>query len=422
MTNQETAIAKIARILRVDKNYLNRISSHLERASGRTGAMQSLMEKNQAEILEALNTLNLHPKSGAAEIYDALLSKLEKDDLAVFELFQKPDYTKPEAYKTILGFARDFSGVETGFFIKHEKAREFIKNQPPPKVMQALGYKNVDELLEKEDLVEIFAALRFIEGSEWLNSVFFKQYASLRPEDFEERGIELRVLSPQWVEAAKSFMQKKHHNLSHLKELGATFVIPWSLGLTGETMRMFSLLLHYMHEIDFYSRLFRRYAEDAPAFSSRVISALRGDILESRPVNETTWLIVQRYLAKDDENDWRLFWPHVNPEAIHWQKAERDLVKLGNRFGVTGLGFWHDLDWVGDFFKTEVGIEVFVSFDFIDTAMSVVKQKELNKYLYHHQESLWNKIFASHFGEQRMEQMIEENFIEGAIHLHSLHT
>jgi hypothetical protein len=301
--------------------------------------------------------------------------------------------------------------------MKHEKARELLVNQPPPKILEALGYRDISELLEKEDLIEVFAALRFIEGSDWLNKVFFKQYETLMPQDFEERQIEIRVLSPRWVEAAKTFMQKKHHNLSHLKELGAAFVIPWSLGLSGETMRMFSLLLHYMHEIDFYSRLFRRYSGDPVNFSARLISALRGDILESRPGEETTWMIVQRYLAKDDENDWRLFWPHVNPEAIHWQKAEKDLVRLGARFGITGLGFWHNLDWVGDYFKTEVGIDVLVSFDLIDTAMSVVKQKELVKYLYHHQESLWNKIFSSHFGEWEMERMIENNFIEGAIHL-----
>jgi hypothetical protein len=415
--NQDAAIAKIARILRIDKNFLTRIAQQLERASGRSDLLQILAEENDAEILEALDALNLHPKANAAEVYDALLSKLEADDLAIFELFRKPDYTKPEAYKTVLGFAREFSGVTTGFFMKHEKAREFLINQPPPKILQALGYKNINELLEKEDLIEIFAALRFIEGSDWLNKVFFKQYSTLQIEDFEERPIEVRVISPRWVEAAKTFMEKKYHNLSHLKELGAVFVIPWSLGLSGETMRMFSLLLHYMHEVDFYSRLFRRYSDDPATFSLRVISALRGDILESRPTDETTWLIVQRYLAKDDENDWRLFWPHVNPEAIHWQKAERDLTKIGVRFGLTGLGFWHNLGWVGDYFKTEAGIDVLVSFNLIDTAMSVVKEKEFIKYLYHHQEALWNKIFSMAFGEEAMERMVEDNFIEGAIRL-----
>lgn len=417
MSNFDGAVEKIARILRVDKHFLGRIVRYLDSLTSGTGTINELVEENEAEILEAMDSLNLQPRSNAVEIYDALLSKLEADDLSLFELFKKPNYSEPESYKTILGFAREFSGVGEGYFMKYDRAREFIMAQPPPKIMEAFGYKSAGELLDKEDIVEIYAALRFVEGSDWLNGVFFKQYASLTPDDFEPRFVEARVISPRWLEAAKTFIQKKHHNLSHLKELGTIFVIPWTLGFEGETMRMFSLLLHYMHEIDFYARLFRRYKDNPSTFSSRVVSALRGDILETRPQDELVWLIVQRYLAKDDENDWRLFWPHVNPEAIHWQKAEKDLVKLGTSFGITGFGFWHDLDWVGDYFETEVGIEVLVSFDLIDTAMSVVKQKELTKYLYHHQEALWNKLFASYFGETELERMIEDNFIEGCIDL-----
>lgn len=415
MANQTSALEKIARILGTDRAFLGRVLNHLTKVTGRQGVLEQLAEENEAEMLEAMDALNIPPKVSAAEMYDALLSKLEADDAALFELFRRPDYSKPESYKTVLGFARDTSGVGEGYFLKWEKAKEFLMRQPPPKILEALGYKNAEELLAKEDLVEIYAALRFLEGSEWLNGVFFKQYETLAPDDFEPRSIETRVISPRWVKAAEPFIKKKYHNLSHLKELGAVFVIPWTLGLSGETMRMFSLLLHYMHEIEFYSRLFRDFSREPQTFSARVISALRGDILETRPQSETVWLIVQRYLAKDDTNDWRLFWPHVNPEARHWQKAEKDLVRLGARFGITGLGFWHNLDWVGDYFKTEVGIDVLVSFDLIDTAMSAVKEKQLAKYLYHHQEALWNKIFASYFGEGMMDSLIQTHFVDAYI-------
>ena len=146
---------------------------------------------------------------------------------------------------------------------------------------------------------------------------------------------------------------------------------------------------------------------------------LRGDIVESRlppPTQEKTqWLIVQRYLAKDDENDWRLFEPHINPEALHWERAEKLLVKTGkslDNFSVD-LAFWQNLNWIGDYFMTESGIEVLVSFNLIDTAMSLVKEKELVKYLYHHQEALWNKIFTEYFGEEKMEELIKENIVKG---------
>ena len=150
------------------------------------------------------------------------------------------------------------------------------------------------------------------------------------------------------------------------------------------------------------------------------MSSLRGDVLDKRFEEKTLgkkWMIVQQYLAKHDENDWRLFEPHVNPEAIHWRKAEEDIGKLGKSFGNVDLSFWADLDFVGDYFPTESGIDVLVSFNLVDTAMSLVKKKEMIKYLYHHQEALWNKIFAGFLGEEKMEEMIIQNFEKGFIEL-----
>lgn len=412
------AIGKIAKVLRIDADeVLAPACARLEDATGQRGVIEHIVEDAEARLIEKLVLLGVERTATAQEVYDALLSKVEADDLALWNLFRQPDYTKPEGYKTVLSVARETAGIGEGFFLKHEKASEFLKAEPPAKILQALGYASVDELLAKEDLLEIYSALRFLEGSDWLNEVFFKQYETLTPADFEKRSVELRVISPRWVEAAQKFVTKKHHNLSHLKELGVIFVIPWSLGVSGETLRMFSLLLHYLHEIEFYSMLFERFAttrrpfaEKPHAFAEDFIASLRGDIAKGRPRDVDTWLIVQRYLAKDDENDWRLFWPHVNPEALHWQRAEKDLVRLGSHFNLPGLLFWHDLDWLGGYFKTETGVETLVSFDLVDTVMSLVKKTEQHKYLYHQQEALWNKIFGEYLGEEEMRRLIVENF------------
>lgn len=62
--------------------------------------------------------------------------------------------------------------VNHGYFLRKEKAIAFLKNEPPKKVMEYLGYNSMDEMLAKEDLFEIYSALRFVEGSEWLNGIF----------------------------------------------------------------------------------------------------------------------------------------------------------------------------------------------------------------------------------------------------------
>lgn len=412
-----TAAEKIAKVLRSDKDYLYKIEERFTRVTGKKGVIEKIVEENEKLIKERLLKLNLESNAGAEEIYDALISKIEADDNKLSQALNNPVCSNPEDCNRILEVAKKISGSQRGFFLKEEKAIEFLQKEPPNKIISYLGYSSVDKMLAGENLLEVYSALRFIEGSEWLNNVFFKQYEKLTVDDFEEREIVVKALDEKWVKAADSFLKKKWHNISHLKELGVVFVIPATLGISGEILRMLSLIFHYLHEIPFYSDMFRRVAEMPVTFSSNIISLLRGDVEERRlPEGEKSlWLVVQRYLAKDDENEWRLFVPHINPEVLHWQRAEEDLVKVGttmNGFGAD-LGFWLDLGWVGDYFKDRNGSDILVSFDLVDTVMSLVMEKELIKYLYHHQEALWNKIFAEYFGIDQLERFSKEYLLEG---------
>ncbi|KKU94119.1 MAG: hypothetical protein UY26_C0003G0270 [Candidatus Jorgensenbacteria bacterium GW2011_GWA1_48_13] len=417
LNDSKTAAEKIARILRTDKDFIAKIESRFSAVTGKKNALEKIVEENRSRIKDRLLTLGASSEATAREIYNALISKIEADDNIISRALGNLVCSKKEDCNKVLDIARKVMNSQKGFFLKIDKAREFLMNEPPKKILSFLGYDSVQDMLQKEDLLEVYAALRFIEGNEWLNNVFFKQYETLTPADFEEREITLKALSPRWDQAAQTFVAKKHHNISHLKELGLVFVIPIALGISGELLRMLSLVLHYLHEIPFYSEMFRRIAETPTNFSLNFVSLLRGDVFDGRvPEGEKSlWLVVQRYLAKDDENDWRLFYPHINPEAIHWYKAERDLVEIGNKFNHFGteVGFWHHLDWVGDYFKDEAGVPVLVSFDLVDTVMSLVKEKEMTKYLYHHQEALWNKIFREYFSHDELEKYAKDHLLQG---------
>lgn len=408
---------KIAKILRTDKDAILDVEKKFSAITGKKGVIEKIAEENEAVIRNRLDFLGLGRNLFAKNVYDALISKIEADDNKLFEAMGRPICDSRAGCDVILESAKKLAADKPGFFLKKEKAEELLRNEPPKKIIQYLGYKNVDELLGREDLLEVFSALRFLEGSEWLNQTFFKQYEILKPGDFEERKIVLKSLGPQWAAAANAFVSKKYHNISHLKELGVIFVIPVSLGISGELIRNFSLILHYLNEVPFYSDLFRMFAADETSFSRNLISLLRGDVIDKRlaPSEKSQWLIIQRYLAKDDENDWRLFEPHVNPEALHWTRAEKLLVKSGDFFDGFSkeLAFWQNLSWASDYFPTEAGIDILASFNIVDTAMSLVKEKELIKYLYHHQESLWNKIFCEYFGEEKMEELMKENIVKG---------
>ena len=412
-----TAAEKIARILRADKSSLNKIERHFSLLAGKKAIMEKIVQDNDDMVKNHLLKLGVSGDASAKDVYDALISKIEADDNLVYEALGRPRFTEQGDCTRVLNVVKKVAGEGRGFFLRKERAMEFVRNQPPLEVMKYLNYASVDEMLQKEDLFEIYSALRFVEGSEWLNNIFFKQYENLIPDDFEEREIEVRALPEKWSKIAAVFVTKKKHNISHLKELGMIFVIPISLEISGELLRMISLIFHYFHEVPFYSDLFRKNAEFPETFAENVVSLLRGDVIDRRlPEGEKTfWLVVQRYLAKDDENDWRLFAPHINPEAIHWTKAGEDVLRLGETLngGKVDLSFWAGLDWVGDYFKDELGNDTLVSFNLVDTVMSLVKEKEMVKYLYHHEEALWNKVFTEYFSFDELEKFAKEYLLQG---------
>lgn len=387
-------------------------------ATGKKDVLMHLAEENARMVSDRLGQLGLTPGAMAHEVFHVLNEKIKKDDVKLYNALGKPLATNPDDWQRVLEVAKKSANPAKGFFLKKEKAVELLMKNPPQKIMASLGYSDVPSMLAKEDLFEVFCALRFIEGSEWLNSIFFKPYEALTPNDFEEREVTVRALPKKWQEMAENYVKKKYHNISHLKELGVLFVIPLAINVPGETIRNFSLVLHYLYEIPFYSGLFASLAKDPQTFAQNFVSLLRGDVYDKRlpeVPGKTNWLVVQRYLAKDDEFDWRLFEPRVNPEARHWTNAEEGIIKAGEMLGgfAQDLEFWRGLNWVGDYFKDESGIQTLASFNLVDTAMALVMEKSQIKYLYHHQEALWNKIFVSYFGVPELERAITENIIKG---------
>ncbi|HEY4496979.1 MAG TPA: hypothetical protein VI432_02425 [Candidatus Paceibacterota bacterium] len=412
---------KLARILRIDKNIFADLQDSLAASTGKIGIIDKIAIENEVLVFKKLEELGLKRNSYASNVYEALIVKLAEDDRKVYEAAGLGVGIEGQAAaQKICDFIAKVLPPRNGWFIKKEKAREFLLNIPPMHIVKGLGYNTASEMLEKEDLLEVFSALRFLEDGEWLNNVFFKQYENLSPDDFEERPIEIRALNNKWAVAAEKFVKKKYHNVSHLKEMGVIFVIPIFMNMSGETLRLVSLLAHYLNEVKYYSDLFVSFSKEEK-FADSIISLLRGDVAEERglmhaeEVTGSRFLVIQRYLAKGDEHDWRLFVPHVNPEAVHWSRAEDAIVRIPEVYPdfKNHLDFWRGLGWVGDYFGTESGLDVLVSFNIVDTVMSLVKKHELIKYLYHHQEALWNRIFIEYYGEEKMMQLIRENIVKG---------
>lgn len=414
---------KLAHLLRTQPTVLMELERKMNSISGQEGVFEDIIRQNDITVDRTLAGLGMTRRDGPVEIRSALMERLAHLGEHLSDILDRPDMTKPaEACRKLCAVIGKVFTPPKGLFIKHEKAAQMLEQYPPHNLLEHFGYANARELLDKEGYSSVLASLRFTQSTEWMHQFFEIAYATLTPDDFEEREIEHIVLDVKWLGVAEKFMSKKYHNVSHLKEFGIIFIVPLITNGAGTMLRMFMLILHYLHEVPFYASLFRRHLHD-PDFATTFKSLLRGDVPSGPAPNhgKIVWRIVQRYLAKDNADDFRLFEPHVSPEAAHWWHSEEDLGRLsrimGKDHGRLDLGWWTGLDFVGEVFTDpRTGKEELVSFDLIDLLMSLVRISG-SFYLYHQQEALWNKIFVEYMGRERMEELIAENIVSGFITL-----
>jgi len=416
----------IQKILKPDQKILDQLEKDMAAITGKTGVLAEIEKEMQEKVRDRLSRLGLKNHPSGSIVALALAKMIAGNEHALYDYagIKTSDFENSvtassafEKLKKVADEARCGDCSQKGFFLKKEKAEEILKAHHPTGTLEYFGYKDVSELLKKQDITEVMSALRFTETNEWMHETFDAAYSGFTEDDFEERHIELRMLGPQWHDIASKFVKKKHHNVSHLKEFGIIFLNPINQGAPGALFRDFALFFHYFHEITFYSNLFRMYAKEKN-FAEKLKSFLRGDVPEKSTVERGEWLIVQRYLWKENAEDPRLFLPRVNPEALHWHKGEQDLVAFSKKHPETKIDFWGDMDWVGAFFPQDHKDTVLISFDLEDNAMSYVTGDTSTHYgylRYHQQEALWNEIFRRYVGDKKRDELIMKNFDKGVI-------
>jgi hypothetical protein len=400
---------KLAGILQVKRETLESL--------GHKDALERVWAQNEANLARVLKVLGREEfdQEAARRLRSLALEHDAELKRFVDGMPGDNDFDKAAA------LARQVAQVGKGYFLKKQFGADILRKRPPQHLMEFFHYASVEDLLAKHELTEIFSALRFMESDEWMHETFEEAYSNFTPADFEEREIELKVLGPEWHEVAKKYVEKKHHNVSHLKEFGVIFLNPIAEDMPGKFLRDFALLFHYFHEVEFYSKMFRKYAGE-PNFTDNFKMLLRGDVKDAGVLKPGEWLIVQRYFWKLDAHDPRLFIPRVNPESLHWRRGEMDIAKYAQEHGLS-LALWEDLDWVGTN-GAPAGLrhqlaEV-LSLDLEDNAMAGVSLHEgKNEFLnYHEREAIWLRIFSEIVGgEDELERLVMENFREGVIRL-----
>lgn len=421
MFSMTDSINKLSRLLLLRRpDELAAALEHLQELTGKSNIAERVWNENEERFEKKLGLLKV--KSGATpqQQYEVLLAQVGRAEQELSVVAKRYGFDRlgtEQAMEQLLSFGAKISPYLRGFFLKASVARAYLRRYPPVGQVEHLGYRNVDELLEREDIFELFAALRFSESKAWADK-FIAGYADLRPDDFEHRRIRMLTINPKkWRALAAPFVKKKYHNLSHSKEMGIVFAIPLPSRADGMRLRALALLEHYFAEVNFYATLFEIQAKSPKNhFGRGVVVAILGDLDHKLRQTKKSfcWPILQRYVAKDPRQDWRFFAPHVMPEAVHWRRGLSAIAKFAKRRRLTNLSFWEeDFDWVG---KRTDGAHSVLTLNAEDLIFSYAKDLSFGKhYFYHWRESLWNKIFSEAVGEEHMIELMAANLSKGQV-------
>lgn len=375
----------------------------LERASGRQGTDARLIGEIAEKMHQSVKALGLDAKDTTdTELYRAMMSRMEADNERVTKLIGGTDPDDVTAMVPLIVDAVEKMPVDRSCWVlKRSVAKRLLKTMPPQKLMEHLGYRSVDSMLKHENIDEVYTALRFSEGGEWLNE-YNELFKTVSPSDFETRDISIVVMNhDKYVDLAEGFVKKKLHNITHTKEMGVIVVVPMRTErMKGITLKSLPLIFHYINEIRLYSAFFK-LKQVEKNFGETVVQTLIADPGNAAQMagQYVHWRVIQRYFGKmKDESHPEAFQPHVHPEDLHWRRAEEMLAQLDPE-----MGYWVDLDYVGR--MAEDGYPI--TFNMMDVSLAYSNSESYeNRYYYHFRESLWNEIFMRYMGSKNLEDSI----------------
>lgn len=374
----------------------------LEAASGRQGIDAKLIGDIHLKSSQAIRRLDLDPADTTGpELYRALIAQVAYNDKHLAQAIGSSNADDVQTLIPLMKTAVDKADVnKDAWVLKKSVARDMLRNMPPPNIMKNLGYRSVDSMLKQENLYEIYGALRFAEGPEWLEK-FNEAYKDLKPSNFEARQIEVVIMPhDRWADICADFVHKKRHNITHLKELGVILMLPVKLAkMPGITISAMPLLFHYLNEIRLYSAFFK-LQQVKRNFGEIIVKTLLADPSDAASMagQNVHWRVIQRYFGKQ-ENEYHpeIFEPHVQPEDLHWRKAEESLYKIEPK-----LDFWRDLDYVATFVDGRP-----IAFNLMDVSFGYNNKTPYEqRIIFHFRESLWNEIFMRYMGQKTLEDQI----------------
>jgi hypothetical protein len=391
----------LAELLRAREPGFHQSLLRLEGVSGHTNADIRLTTEIERATKARIRVLGLDPNDTTGEeLYAALQQRFKADDALLSAQLRKVYGDDRAAHVAISEAIMALPLSRSCFALKTVVGRKLLKKLPPKHTMKLLGYRSVDSLLRREQLLAVLAVAWLVEPAHWRKSML-ETYRKLTAADFEIRS--LIVVSPQskhWQAVADTVVAQNKHNIVALREYGAVVVLPFpDSAPPAAALTALLLALHEVNTVRACSTYLKLY-QVRPDFGDYVKAVACGEptLVTSVLDSPVDWHVVQRYYARfGDRFREDLFAPHIQRDDMTWYSIEKALSLIDPK-----LTFWHNTGSLG--MTTVRGP---VSLNVIDTALSYCNslpyRSRSTDYL---QQSLWGELIIRYLKHDAVEQAV----------------
>lgn len=379
--------------------------NRLEQECGSPAVDLRLSSDISKRVRLKLRELGLDPSdTEGKELYFGLQNLVKKhDEYLAKSLGAKNAKDVKDVVEHVVAAIPKLSIPQNCWVIKHSTAKRLLSQMPPKHVMKQLHYRSVDSLLKRANIDEVFAAIYFAESASWLER-FVASYKKLSTSDFESRKVSVIALdAKRWGDAADKFVDKNHHNIIRVNELGVIAVLPMPVDeMPGLAITLLPLIVYNLNKIRSVSS-YLKLNQVKPGFNSQFVKAVTGKLkgvasLHGLPLS---WETIHKHFGKSSQMAPDVFAPHLQPEDLLWKQAEDVLYRLE-----PALKFWEGLDYVAAPFK-----KLPVPLSLLDNAISYCNQLEYGEHSVHFfRESLHRELFMRYIGQQNLEDHITKQF------------
>ena len=319
---------------------------NLEHWSGYESTDVRLLAEINSKVRDKTADLRLDPEDTTPqELYQALRARLAADKKRLDKRLGVGKNQSNDAFvERFVAFAQHADVHSETWALKWSSSRRLLRDHPPKRLMKQLNYRSVESMLKRESIGELYAALPFVESDRWLN-VFWRDLASLGPAEFENRRIQVVLMSEnRWKNAEKN-------SLETLPHIGVVAIFSGhdvkKLGVLGLGLKFFAAVSRLKAESSYL-----KLRQFEGGFGEQLLQVIKHELepLHSFTSLKLDWQAVSQHLGKSG-SDWLP--SHLQHEDVHARSALDVMAELD-----PALRWWNGLEHVAQKYREPVSLNI----------------------------------------------------------------